>query len=51
MAYEPHEWVAGETVTASKLNHLEQGVAEGGGGVLIVNGTMEKTEDEEPAVV
>lgn len=31
MSYEPHEWVAGETVTASKLNNMEQGIANGGG--------------------
>lgn len=48
MAYEPHEWVAGETVTASKLNHLEQGVAEGGGGTYIVECTV--TGNEEPAI-
>ena len=30
--YEPHTWVAGETVTASKLNNMEQGIANSGGG-------------------
>ena len=36
MAYEPKEWVCGETITADALNHLEQGVADcGGGGVLV----------------
>lgn len=36
MAYEQHEWVNGETITAEKLNNIEEGIAEaaqsGGGG-------------------
>lgn len=37
MAYEPKEWVCGETITADGLNNLEEGVQEaldccGGGG-------------------
>ena len=32
MAYTPTTWVAGDTVTATKLNKLEQGVANAGGG-------------------
>lgn len=31
MSYEPHTWTSGETITAAKLNALEQGVAGGGG--------------------
>ena len=27
MAYEPNTWETGDTITAEKLNHLEQGVA------------------------
>ena len=27
MAYKPNTWNAGDTITAEKLNHLEQGVA------------------------
>ena len=27
MAYEPNTWNTGDTITAEKLNHLEQGVA------------------------
>lgn len=50
MSYEPHVWVAGETVTPSKLNHLEQGVAEGGGGVYIVECEVEETEDNDTPV-
>lgn len=40
MSYTPHTWQAGETVTAEKLNVLEQGVADaGGGGTLLVTVT------------
>lgn len=31
MAYEPKTWVCGETITAEALNHMEQGIASGGG--------------------
>ena len=50
MSYTPTTWAAGDTVTAAKLNKLEQGVASGG--VLVVNmslnndetiGTLDKT--------
>ena len=41
MSYEPHTWVNGETITAAKLNNLEEGVSSGGGGsVLICNSTF-----------
>ena len=36
MSYTPHTWQSGETVTAEKLNVLEQGVASGGGGTLLI---------------
>ena len=32
MAYEPTVWKSGDTVTSAKLNKLEQGVANAGGG-------------------
>lgn len=32
MAYEPKEWVCGETITADALNHIEQGLADCCGG-------------------
>lgn len=32
MAYTPTTWVTGDTITATKLNKLEQGVANAGGG-------------------
>lgn len=47
MSYTPTTWAAGDTVTAAKLNKLEQGVASGG--VLVVNmsaGTLDKTWEE-----
>lgn len=41
MSYTPHTWVDNETITAAKLNNIEDGVQEaaqsGGGGALIVN--------------
>ena len=39
MSYTPTTWAAGDTVTAAKLNKLEQGVASGGG-VLVVHATL-----------
>lgn len=35
MAYEKHTWETGETITAEKLNNLEDGVS-GSGGILCV---------------
>ena len=32
MSYEPKEWKCGDTISAEDLNHLEQGVANAGGG-------------------
>lgn len=32
MPYEKHTWVDGEEITASKLNNIENGIAQGGGG-------------------
>lgn len=31
MAYEKHTWTTGETITATKLNNIEDGIAGGGG--------------------
>ena len=45
MAYEPTVWQAGDTITSVRLNKLEQGVAQGGGGTLVVE--VEVVEDEE----
>ena len=46
MAYTPTTWVTGDTVTATKLNKLEQGVANAGSAAIITeanNGTLDKT--------
>ena len=32
MSYEKYTWQSGEKITANKLNHMEDGIAEGGGG-------------------
>ena len=32
MAYEPKTWVCGEKITADDLNHMEEGIANAGGG-------------------
>lgn len=40
MSYSQHEWTNGETITAAKMNNIEEGIAEaaqsGGGGVAWV---------------
>ena len=59
MSYTPHTWVDNETITAAKLNNIEDGIQEGGGGggALIVetddpfaeagaSGAMDKTFEE-----
>lgn len=33
MAYEKQTWECGDTVTAEKLNHIEEGIEELSGGV------------------
>lgn len=49
MAYEPTNWQAGDIVTSAKLNKIEQGIA-AGGGVLVVHaneeGALDKTWQE-----
>lgn len=38
MAYKKQTWVTGEVITKEKLNHMEDGIANGGGGgVFIAN--------------
>lgn len=34
MAYTPKTWQCGETIMADDLNHMEQGIAQGGGGKI-----------------
>lgn len=46
MAYTPTTWSTGDTITASALNKMEQGIADGGGGAVIItdNGSaLDKT--------
>ena len=33
MSYEKQTWACGDTITADKLNHMEDGIANAGGGV------------------
>lgn len=40
MAYTKHEWTTGETITATNLNHMEDGIASAGG-VMVVNSTFD----------
>lgn len=35
MAYEKQTWVTGEVITKEKLNHMEDGIANGGGVIAI----------------
>ena len=37
MSYDKQTWQRGDVITANKLNHMEDGIATGGGGVLVVN--------------
>lgn len=50
MSYTPTNWVTGDTITATKLNNMEQGIANAGGGVsgLITdtNDALDKTYNE-----
>lgn len=40
MAYTPNTWATGDTITAAKLNNMEQGIANAGGGAYVVNVTL-----------
>lgn len=49
MAYTPTTWTTGDTITASAMNKIEQGIADGGGGAVIItdDGTsLDKTYAE-----
>lgn len=50
MSYEPTTWKDGDLVTSAKLNKLEQGVAAGGGMMVVYmnpeTGTLDKTWQE-----
>lgn len=56
MSYEKQTWSTGETITANKLNHIEDGIADGGSGggsdVFIVHVIADYSEsEEEPSVI
>ena len=48
--YEPKEWKCGDTITADDLNHMEQGIADGGGGSALIvtknDNVLDKTWQE-----
>lgn len=47
MAYTPKTWQCGETIMADDLNHMEQGIAQGGSEPLIIHFTGEsRTEGQ-----
>lgn len=52
MAYTPTTWTTGDTITATKLNKLEQGVANAGSALIVTSSivnnkeTMDKTVQE-----
>ena len=54
MAYVKQTWATGDTITAEKLNHMEDGIAAGGGGIYFVKvvtangttGTSDKSSTE-----
>ena len=50
MAYEKQTWTCGDTITADKLNHIEDGIANGWGDTLVVtldsDGYTDKTVKE-----
>ncbi len=37
MSYEKQTWANGDVITANKLNHMEDGIAGAGGGILKIN--------------
>lgn len=47
MAYEKHEWATGETITADKLNHIEDGfdTVNSASNVLIVGASFTRTSN------
>lgn len=46
MSYTPTEWKTGDVVTSAKLNKLEQGVANAGGGIDALVVTFTATVDD-----
>lgn len=48
MSYTPNTWATGDTITAVKLNNMEQGIANAGGALFVAEeeGTLDKTWNE-----
>lgn len=46
MAYTKQTWTTGDTITAEKLNHMEDGIAGGTAIVDGITGTLDKTWQE-----
>ena len=53
MSYTPTTWTTGDTITASAMNKIENGIASAGGGGLVTveNGTLDKNFNELKAMV
>ena len=43
MSYTKQTWQSGDTITAQKLNHIEDGLADGG--ILIINAITDSQDD------
>lgn len=41
MSYEKQTWVNGDVITDDKLNHMEDGIANAGGGGLLITATYD----------
>lgn len=50
MAYTPKTWERNDTITADALNHIEQGIANSGGGTALIIG-VERTEELEDRTI
>lgn len=48
MAYTPTTWASGDTITATKLNKMESGIANAGGALIVTieDDTLDKTWQE-----
>lgn len=44
MSYEKQTWANGDVITATGLNHMEDGIADGGGGGYFVHATVSDNE-------
>jgi hypothetical protein len=46
MSYDKQNWQTGDVITANKLNHIEDGIANGGGGdVFVVHSVYDEQTD------